>query len=135
MAKINFYVLKQPVYCKVANKPGSRKIQKVLTWTVMILIAGILTIYGLISVKKRFASIEEMQTIKFEMIERVQFDYFGDTYLEKETPGYLIEIFPYGKTDDQEYQAEGIRLMKTTWYNKDRTRISSIEYQIVPYKY
>lgn len=60
-------------------------------------------------------------------------------YYDKETFGYLLEVFPIGKVDIQGFE-EGIdldeneRLIKTTWYNKARTKVVATDYQLINFE-
>lgn len=57
-------------------------------------------------------------------------------YYDKETYEYLLEVFPIGKVDIQGFE-EGVdldeneRLIKTTWYNKARTKVVATDYQLI----
>lgn len=67
---------------------------------------------------------------KTAIIERARSE--PDKYFDKETYEYLLEVFPMGKVDIQGYDiAEDERLIKTTWYNKKRTKVVDTDYQLI----
>lgn len=111
---------------------SARKLRKVITWTLVAVTFVILSIFAGITMKKSNAILDELHSIEREMVEYANFNYFSSDYLVEERPSFMIELFPYGETDNQNYQAGGIRLIKITWYNKSRTKVESVDYKIVP---
>ena len=67
------------------------------------------------------------------LIEYAYQDFYSDEYRVIEQPEYMVELFPYGETDNQEYQVEDGRLIKTTWYKikKDKKMVAHEEYYLL----
>ena len=67
------------------------------------------------------------------LIEYAYQDFYSDEYRVIEQPEYMIELFPYGETDNQEYQVEDGRLIKTTWYEikKGKKIVDHEEYYLL----
>ena len=67
------------------------------------------------------------------LIEYAYQDFYSDEYRVIEKPDYMIELFPYGETDNNEYQVEDGRLIKTTWYKvkKDKKIVDHEEYYLL----
>lgn len=78
---------------------------------------------------------ETLQLIEEQdiLIEYAHQDFYSDEYKVVEKPEYMIELFPYGETDNQEYQVEDGRLIKTTWYKikKGKKIVSHEEYYLL----
>ena len=78
---------------------------------------------------------ETLQLIEDQniLIEYAYQDFYSDEYKVVEKPEYMIELFPYGETDNQEYQVEDGRLIKTTWYKqkKDKKIVAHEEYYLL----
>ena len=109
-------------------------------WNNKPLIIGLLSTYVLVVVltllpfmrreyNKTLQLIEEQNIL----IEYAYQDFYSDEYRVIEQPDYMIELFPYGETDNQEYQVENGRLLKTTWYKikKDRKSVAHEEYYLL----
>lgn len=118
---------------QIKKELSARKLRKVITWTLVAVVFVILSIFAGITMRRSFAVLDELHSIEREIIEYANFNYFSPDYLVEERPEFMIELFPYGETDNQNYQADAIRLIKVTWYNKSRTKVESIDYKIVPY--
>lgn len=116
------------------HKQNSKKdfAKKIGTWTLFSIALIILIIFATISAKKSFKVLEDYHADKSELVQMAQFSYFGTDY-EFRIGGseYLVELFPFGVTDNDLYQPDGMRLIKTTWYNK-KGEASNVEYSIVP---
>ena len=67
------------------------------------------------------------------LIEYAYQDFYSDEYRVIEQPEYMVELFPYGETDNQEYQVEDGRIIKTTWYKikKDKKMVAHEEYYLL----
>ena len=78
---------------------------------------------------------ETLQLIEDQniLIEYAYQDFYSDEYRVIEQPEYMVELFPYGETDNQEYQVEDGRLIKTTWYKikKDKKMVAHEEYYLL----
>ena len=60
-------------------------------------------------------------------------DFHSNEYKVIEQPEYMIELFPYGETDNHEYQVEDGRIIKTTWYKmkKGKKIVAHEEYYLL----
>lgn len=117
---------------QIRKELSARKLKKIVTWMSIAILFVILTIFAGITMKRSFAVLDELHSIEREMVDYANFNYFSPDYLVEERPSFMVELFPYGETDNQSYQAGGIRLIKITWYNKSRTKVESVDYKIVP---
>lgn len=82
---------------------------------------------------KNFNSVEKYRVEKQKLIEICLEDNLPNKYYCLETRDYLIEIFPIGKTDDSiKYPVEDHdRIVKTTWYDSNRTEVVKENYQLM----
>lgn len=96
-----------------------------------VVFASIVLVKTVITAK---ASHDLYKADKLAIIQRSNEDL--NKYYDKETYEYLLEVFPIGKVDVQGFE-EGIdldeneRLIKTTWYNKARTKVVATDYQLI----
>lgn len=118
---------------EIEKELAARKMRKVGTWMFIIVGFIVLSVFAGITMKKSFETLDELHQIEREMVEYANRDYFSNEYLVEERPDFMVELFPYGETDDQNYQAGGIRLIKITWYNSKRSKVESVDYKIVPF--
>ena len=104
------------------------------------LMIGLLSTYVLITVliflpfmKKEYNATLQLIEEQDVLIEYAYQDFYSDEYKVVERPEYMIELFPYGETDNQEYQVEDGRLIKTTWYKikKDKKMVAHEEYYLL----
>ena len=78
---------------------------------------------------------ETLQLIEDQniLIDYTHQDFYSDEYKVVERPDYMIELFPYGETDNSEYQVEDGRIIKTTWYKmkKGKKIVAHEEYYLL----
>ena len=109
-------------------------------WNNKPLTIGLLSTYVLITVlifsplikreyKKSLKLMEEQKVL----VDYAYQDFYSDEYKVVERPEYMIELFPYGETDNQEYQVEEGRIIKTTWYKmkKGKKIVAHEEYYLL----
>ena len=109
-------------------------------WDNKPLIIGLLSTYLLVMVlillpfinkeyKKALRLVEEQKILS----EYAYQDFYSDEYKVVERPDYMIELFPYGETDNSEYQVEDGRIIKTTWYKmkKGKKIVAHEEYYLL----
>lgn len=79
--------------------------------------------------KKSLQLMEEQKVL----VDYAYQDFYSDEYKVVERPEYMIELFPYGETDNQEYQVEEGRIIKTTWYKmkKGKKIVAHEEYYLL----
>ena len=79
--------------------------------------------------KETLLLIEDQNTL----IECAYQNFHSDEYKVIEQPEYMIELFPYGETDNNEYQVENGRIIKTTWYKirKGKKIVDHEEYYLL----
>ncbi len=112
--------------------PKGNLVKKIVTWMLFIITFCILSILCVKEYKKTMIVLNEYHQDYEKLVEFANRDYQSFEYETVEKQSYLIELFPYGVTDNQKYQAGGYRLIKVTWYNDKRTKVDDIEYYIVP---
>ena len=109
-------------------------------WNNRPLTIGLLSTYVLIMVliflpfmKKEYKSALQLIEEQNILIDCAHQDFYSDEYQVIERPDYMIELFPYGETDNSEYQVEDGRLIKTTWYKikKGKKMVAHEEYYLL----
>ena len=109
-------------------------------WNNRPLTIGLLSTYVLITVliflpfmKKEYNATLQLIEEQNGLIDCAHQDFYSDEYKVVERPDYMIELFPYGETDNSEYQVEDGRLIKTTWYKvkKDKKIVAHEEYYLL----
>lgn len=58
---------------------------------------------------------------------------YPNRYFSKETKGYLIEVLPQGESypNDNIHVENNERIIKTTWYNKSRTKVECNIFNVI----
>lgn len=99
---------------------------------------GLLSTYILImvlvllpSIKREVKTTEQNRKDKQTLVEYAYHDFYSDEYKVIETVDYMVELFPYGCTDNELYLVEDGRLIKETWYKDDRQKIAHVEYYLL----
>lgn len=109
-------------------------------WNNKPLTVGLFSTYVLIMVliflpfmKKEYNATLQLVEEQKILSEYAYQDFYSDEYKVIENPDYMIELFPYGETDNQEYQVENGRIIKTTWYKmkKDKKMVAHEEYYLL----
>ena len=109
-------------------------------WNNRPLTIGLLSTYVLITVliflpfmKKEYNATLRLIEEQNGLIDYAHQDFYSDEYRVIEQPEYMIELFPYGETDNNDYQVEDGRLIKTTWYKvkKDKKIVAHEEYYLL----
>ena len=109
-------------------------------WNNRPLTIGLLSTYVLIMVliflpfmKKEYKSALQLIEEQNILIDCAHQDFYSDEYKVVERPDYMIELFPYGETDNSEYQVENGRIIKTTWYKikKGKKMVAHEEYYLL----
>ena len=89
---------------------------------------------GCKTISRNVATCYEMRDDKMSQVRGVREGLYKDgDYERKEKNAYMIELFPYGCVDNNDYVVEDDRLIKVTWYNNDRTEVKRTEYFSVYY--
>ena len=109
-------------------------------WNNKPMLIGLLSTYVLVMVlillpfvnkeyKKTLQLMEEQKIL----VNYAYNDFHSNEYKVIEQPEYMIELFPYGETDNQEYQVEDGRIIKTTWYKmkKGKKIVAHEEYYLL----
>ena len=112
--------------------PKRNLVKKIVTGMLFIITFVILSTLCAKEYKKTMIVLNDYHQDYEKLVEYANRDYQSFEYEAVEKWSYLIELFPYGVTDNQDYQAGGCRLIKVTWYNDKRTKVDDIEYYIVP---
>ena len=99
---------------------------------------GLLSTYVLIMVlillpfiKKESKIIEQNREDMHTLVEYAYQDFYSDEYKVIETIDYMVELFPYGCTDNDLYQVEDGRLIKETWYKNNHQKVAHEEYYLL----
>ena len=109
-------------------------------WNNKPMLIGLLSTYALVMVlillpfvnkeyKKTLQLMEEQKIL----VNYAYNDFHSNEYKVIEQPEYMIELFPYGETDNHEYQVEDGRIIKTTWYKmkKGKKIVAHEEYYLL----
>ena len=109
-------------------------------WNNKPMLIGLLSTYVLVMVlillpfvnkeyKKTLQLMEEQKIL----VNYAYNDFHSNEYKVIEQPEYMIELFPYGETDNHEYQVEDGRIIKTTWYKmkKGKKIVAHEEYYLL----
>ena len=109
-------------------------------WNNKPMLIGLLSTYVLVMVlillpfvnkeyKKTLQLMEEQKIL----VNYAYNDFHSNEYKVIEQPEYMIELFPYGETDNHEYQVEDGRIIKTTWYKikKGKKMVAHEEYYLL----
>ena len=105
---------------------------------IMAVLAVILVCFTLVkgckTISQNVATCYEMRDDKMSLVRGVREGLYkvGD-YKCIEKNAYMIELYPYGCVDNNDYVVENDRLIKVTWYNNDRTEVKRTEYFSVYY--
>lgn len=99
---------------------------------------GLLSTYILVMVlifipfiKREIKITEQNRKDKQTLIEYAYQDFYSDEYKVIENIDYMVELFPYGCTDNDLYKVEDGRLIKETWYKDDHQRVVHEEYYLL----
>lgn len=78
-----------------------------------------------------FAEVMELQQAETQLCVLANEDYTGNQYKSIEGERYMVELFPFGQTDNPKYDPDVGRIIKITFYNSSRTKVVHEEYKIV----
>ena len=99
---------------------------------------GLLSIYILVMVcislpfiKSGVKITEQNKKDRQTLVEYAYRDFYSDEYKVIERYDYMVELFPYGCTDNDLYQVEDGRLIKETWYKDDHQKVAHEEYYLL----
>ena len=89
---------------------------------------------GCKTISQNIATCYDMRDHKMSLVRRVREGLYKDgdhVCVKKDT--YTVELFPYGCVDKNnegiyDYMIKDDRLIKVTWYNRDRTEVKRTEY-------
>jgi len=82
-------------------------------------------------IKNNFAEVLELQQAETQLCVLANEDYTGNQYKSIEGEQYMVELFPFGQTDNPKYDPDVGRIIKITFYNSSRTKVVYEEYKIV----
>lgn len=116
----------------IKKAPKRNLVKRIVTRMLFIIMVIFFSILCIKEYKKAMVVLNDYHQDYEKLVEFANRDYQSFEYKTVEKWSYLIELFPYGITDNDEYRAGGYRLIKVTWYNDKRTRVDDIEYYIVP---
>lgn len=99
---------------------------------------GLLSTYVLIMVcislpfiKSGVKITEQNKKDRQTLVEYAYQDFYSDEYKVIETIDYMVELFPYGCTDNDIYKVEDGRLIKETWYKNYHQEVVHVEYYLL----
>ena len=86
---------------------------------------------AVIKAKSNFAEVMELQQAETQLCVLANEDYTGNQYKSIEGERYMVELFPFGQTDNPKYDPDVGRIIKITFYDSSRTKVVHEEYKIV----
>lgn len=115
------------------NRSEKRISLKCVTW--MFIIVLVVLAFGFFlgkTAEENMKILDELHETEKSFVKFAQEDYYGNEYKFSLTNNYLVELFPYGVTDNDRYRPD-YRLMKVTWYDK-KGIITDTDYRVIPFK-
>ena len=106
----------------------------ILRSIMLLAIAILVIIFAVVPIaRKNIKIVRESRADYIELVNYAHSDFYSNEYKVIEKSEYMIELLPYGETDDyNNYSVEpGERLIKQTWYNNKRTKVEHVEYYIL----
>ena len=109
-------------------------------WNNKPMLIGLLSTYVLVMVlillpfvNKEYKKTLQLMKEQKVLVNYAYNDFHSNEYKVIEQPEYMIELFPYGETDNHEYQVEDGRIIKTTWYKikKGKKIVAHEEYYLL----
>ena len=117
-------------FVRICNKVLDNKPLTLGLLSIFILVLYLIFLPRMVREYKETLQLIEDQNI---LIDYTHQDFYSDEYKVVERPDYMIELFPYGETDNSEYQVEDGRIIKTTWYKmkKGKKIVAHEEYYLL----